>query len=719
MRALIQRIRDDLMATEDTVCLERARLVTDAWRRHDGEPVPVKRAKAFAHVLRHMTLDVRSNPVLAGNTSSRPRAWMLVPEHGVGIAPQVLIENAGLESHLDGAVPDELLDFWRERSFGGCCGIGHLAVDIELVVHRGLEALIAEAQSHCDEADPARRAYREAMAIALQAVIDWAGRYADAAEAAARTERDPLIRACHQRVAEACRRVPARPARNLFEGLQAITLVHLATAIEGHGMSISIGLPDRVLAPFIDDGFDPELATGLCAALMLKVAANSMFGRGSKTQPITVGGLDHRGHDRCNALTRCFLDACERVRVGDPHLFLRWHERIDPAIKRRAAEMLAAGVSMPLLIHDVPTARGFIGAGVAPEDAWDYCVIGCNELGIPGRAQETSTSTSGTVQYLGLLNQTLLDHPDPDAIGDMAELLACLERTMADHACRAREGWARRRPHVAANVPTPFTSALMRGCIARGQDLLEGMAYHFPSLYERGLTNAANALAAIDTLVFQERSATMGDVVAAMGSDFADDTLRERLLAAPKWGNDDERADRWALELVAMRERVLDAVDARFGHPAHFVCHVVRSLHHVDGRRIAASPDGRRAWTPVADSIGAETGTARNGPTAVLHSVLKLDAARCYRGGYNLNLTLPKRDATPEAVLALVETFFGRGGQELQINCLDAATLRAAQHQPERYGDLVVRFTGFSFRFIDLAPAEQAELIARAHAAQR
>jgi len=718
MRAVIQRIRDELMATPDTVCLARARLVTEAWRRHEGEPVPVKRAKAFAHVLRHMTLDVRSNPVFAGNTSLRPRAWMLVPEHGFGIAPQVLIENAGLERHLDGAIPDDLLDFWRDRSFGGCCGIGHLAVDLDLVVHRGLEALVAEARSRIDEADPARRAYREAMAIALGAVIDWAARYVDAADAAARAEPYPLVRACHERVAEACRRVPARPARDLFEGLQAIALVHLATAIEGHGMSISIGLPDRILAPFIGEDFDPELATSLCGAFLLKVAANSLFGRGSKTQPITVGGLDHLGRDRCNALTRCFLDACERVRVGDPHLFLRWHERIDPAIKRRAAEMLAAGVSMPLLIHDVPTAQGFIGAGVAPEDAWDYCVIGCNELGIPGRAQETSTATSGTIEYLELLNQTLLDHPDPDAIDRMGELLGCLERTMADHASRAREGWSRRRPHVAANVPTPFTSALMRGCIARGQDLIEGMAYHFPSLYERGLTNAANALAAIDALVFRERSVTMGEVVAALRSDFAEGALRERLLAAPKWGNDDERADRWALELVAMRERVLDDIDARFGHPAHFVCHVVRSLHHVDGRRIAASPDGRRAWAPVADSIGAETGTARSGPTAVLNSVLKLDAARCYRGGYNLNLTLAKRDATPEAILALVETFFGRGGQELQVNCLDVATLRAAQQDPERHGELVVRFAGFSFRFIDLAPAEQAELIARAEAAE-
>jgi len=161
---------------------------------------------------------------------------------------------------------------------------------------------------------------------------------------------------------------------------------------------------------------------------------------------------------------------------------------------------------------------------------------------------------------------------------------------------------------------------------------------------------------------------------------------------------------------------VLDGIDKQFGHPPHFVCHVVRSLHHTDGWRIAASPDGRFAWTPVADSIGAQPGTACAGPTAVLKSVLKLDAARYYRGGYNLNLTLPRSGTTPDTLRPLIETFFGAGGQELQINCFDAATLHDARKHPERYGGLVVRVAGLSARFIDLSAVEQQELIDRAEA---
>ena len=715
-KALIRKIRDELMSTEDTVCLQRARLVTEAYQQYEDDPVALKRAKAFAHVLRNMDLDVESNPIFAGNTSSQPRAWMLVPEHGMNNDTQVVIENEGLKDILVGQIPEDLQDYWASRSFGGSSGIGHLAVDMHRVVHEGLEAVIAEAQQYGDDQDPDRRNYRQAMSIALRAVIDWAHRYADAAEAAARLQSDPVLRECHLRVAQACRHVPARPARNLFEGLQAMALVHLATAIEGHGMSISIGLPDRVLAPFIDHEFDAEFATNLISAFMLKITANSMFGRGSKTQPVTVGGLDHLGRDQCNALTMCFLEACDRIRVGDPHLFLRWHERIDPRVKRRAVEMLARGVSMPLLISDVSTAQGFINAGVKEEDAWEYCVIGCNELGIPGRSAESATAMAGTIQYLGFLNNMLLEHSDPDSIGGMSQLMGCLEETMSRRAFEMRKGGIQHWKRMAQSVPTPFTSALMRGCIRRGRDMLVGMDYHLPGVYERGLTNAANALATIEQVVFEEGSLSMTELIQAMKDDFQDASVRAHLLAAPRWGNNDDRADRWAVELVAMRERALNAVDAQFGGRPHVVCHVVRSLHHVDGRRIAASPDGRYAWTPVADSIGAQTGTALAGPTAVLNSVLKLDAANNYRGGYNLNLTFSRSSTTPDALLALTETFFGSGGQELQINCFDAETLRDARENPEQYGDLIVRFTGFSTRFVDLAPAEQEELIERAEA---
>ncbi|MBD3182316.1 hypothetical protein GF312_08490 [Candidatus Poribacteria bacterium] len=713
MKELIRNIRDELVSTTDTVCLQRARLITEAYQMFDSYPVPLKRAKAFNHVLQNMDLDLKSNPIFAGNTSSRPRAWMLIPEHGMNNDTQVVIENECLKGILDGQIPRDILDYWKDRSFGGSSGIGHLAVDFQRVVHCGLEDIIAEIKSY-PETNGEESIYRGAMIIGLQAVIDWSERYAEEAQKAAASEENPLIWEAHLRVAEACSRVPAKPAKNLFEALQAMVLVHLVTAIEGHGMSISIGLPDRVLAPFIDDSFDFEYANNLISAFMLKVAGNSFLGRGSKTQATTVGGLNHLGEDQCNQITLAFMEACDDIRIGDPHIFLRWHDDISPKAKEKAVDMLARGVSMPLLINDVPTAQGFINAGCTPEDAWEYCVIGCNELGIPGRSADSSTAVAGTVQYLAMLNDTLLDHPDPDSIQSMDQLLEALEKNMKQRLTRARENGQKHRVRMAENVPTPFTSALMQGCIKNGKDLVLGMKYRLPGVYERGLTNAANALSSIQRVVFKNGSMSMTQLIRAMQDDFNDASVRAKLVSAPRWGNDNNQADQWATILVDMREQVLNSVDEKFNTGPHMVCHVVRSLHHVDGRRIAASPDGRYAWTPVADSIGAQTGTASEGPTGVINSVLKLDAASNYRGGYNLNITLPKSTASPESVMSLVETFFSKGGQEIQINCLDAHVLREAQKNPEEYGDLVVRIAGFSARFVDLSIKEQNELIERA-----
>ncbi|MBT5533042.1 hypothetical protein HOK31_08275 [Candidatus Poribacteria bacterium] len=709
MQHLLQTIRDDLLATPDTVCLERARLVTEAYQEHDGIPILGKRAHAFRHVLRNMTLDLTTNPIFAGNTSTQPRAWMLVPEHGFQGDGQIVIENEALKGFPGHAIPEDLREYWEGRSFGGSAGIGHLAVDFRRVVHEGLESVIEEAGDDRPLPDHDALTYRVTAGRCCRAVIEWAGRYAETAARAAEETDDAQLRALHLRVASACSHVPAKPARNLFEALQSIVLVHLATAIEGHGMSISIGLPDRVLEPFLEDTDD---TTDLLCAFILKIAANSTYGSASKTQAITVGGADHTGADRSNALTLRFLDAFDRTRVGDPHVFVRWHDRLDARVKERAVEMLRDGAGMPLLINDAATARGFEDSGVAPEDAWEYCVIGCNELGIPGRMARSATSGGGIV-YLEHLNRMLLEDPDAVSMRDMDDLMARYAARVTDHVIRSTDAYHRRMQRAAELVPTPFTSALMWDCLRAGRDLAVHNYYNLPGIYERSLTNAANALAAIEETVFTQRSLTMADLIEQMRRDFSDDAMHRLLRDAPKWGTDDARADRWAEELVRLREVALRHVEARLGLSRHVVCHVVRSLHHVDGRRIAASPDGRHAWEPVADSVGAETGTASEGLPSMLLSVLKLGAREHYRGGYNLNLTMLRPNTTPETMMGLIDGFFGEGGQELQIACWDAGLLRDAMRQPDRHGDLVVRVAGFNARFVDLSRREQEELADR------
>jgi formate C-acetyltransferase len=234
--------------------------------------------------------------------------------------------------------------------------------------------------------------------------------------------------------------------------------------------------------------------------------------------------------------------------------------------------------------------------------------------------------------------------------------------------------------------------------------------------YLRGTTNAVNALAVVQSLADREGELQVGDLLA--GLDAGREDVLTFLGQAPKWGNDEDVADRLAIDLNMRRDRALRSVARRAGVPPFAVCHVVRSLHHVDGRRLGPTLDGRAAGTPVADSIGATAGTAAEGPTALLNSVLKLRADRWFTGIYNLNLTLPAGAAADEGILAaLAGAFFTGGGQELQINVLDSHVLRDAQRNPDRHRNLVVRVAGLNARFVELSPEEQRELIGRAEAA--
>ena len=712
---LLERSRQALLGASDSVCLERARLVTEAYRMHAGDPAPILRAKSLHHVLSHMTLDLDTNPILAGNTSSGPRAWMLVPEYGFEMPAQAPIESTSLAGLLEGdAIPRELRAFWRDRSAGGPAGCGHLAIDNQRLLARGLNDFIAEAETLLDDPDSARAVYRQASVIGCRAVIHWGRRFASAAQDAAESTNDPVQAAALRRAARACRQVPAGPARNLFEALQSIALVHLAIHIEGHGYSVSPGRLDQLLLPYYDN--DPD-AVELLAAFMLKLAANSLWGSHSKTQAITVGGVDERGADQSNPLTLLILDACEQVCLPDPALFLRWHQKTSIDVKRKAMGMLTRGFSMPILLGDAQTASGLANAGVSTHDAWDYCVIGCNELGVPGKLIFDAIA----LPEAALLRDLLLADADLESISSMDALLDRLTSRAADHLCREATAHADHVRHVIDSVPTPFTSALMSNGIKRGNDLREELTYPFLNVRSSGFANLINALSAINTAVFEDKTATLSALRAAVRTNFENaEPLRSRLLQAPKWGNDDNRADQWAASWIPRRHSACRSAERESGLRPLLMEMVVRSLHHLEGRRLGATPDGRLAGSPLADSIGPAPETACEGPTALLTSVSKLQPSRYWRGGYNLNLTLPASlwhdEFKLESLRALVDVFFRRGGQELQINVFDADVLRDAQVWPQKYPNLLVRIAGFNALFSHLSRLEQDELIRRAEA---
>ena len=702
--------RDRIKGATDTVCLERARLFTEAYRMFEGEPVPVLRAKALNHFLKNMTIDLQNTPLFAGNTTDEPRGWLTIPEDGFSVPSQAIVEKPSLKGLMDGdAIPGDLRMFWKDKPVNP--PRGHLIVNNKLLLEKGLSYVIELAQQPAD--DHGVEVFRKACAISCQAVIDWSNRYAVAAEEEMKITEDPTLKQVYLLMAAACRHVPARPARNMYEALQSMALVHLAMHFEGHRYSVSPGRLDQLLLPYYRA---EEPTAELLAGFMLKIFANNVYGSHSKTQTITLGGVDRDGNDQCNPVTLEVLNALELIKTNDPLIFLRWHENISDEVKNKAITMLMSGMAMPMLVGDEETARGFINYGVKEQDAWNYAVLGCNELGIPGKMIFQAT----TIWELSALRDVLT--------GSYGEQPVSLDALMDQTAGKAKtdlrnrlEGHLKSTHQHGTIYPTPFTSSLMDGCIERGKDLAVETEYPFINIRSVGFANLVDAFAAIDHVVYQNQAVDLSEVIRAIENNYEEaGLLQKKLLDAPRWGNDNDYVDDIALKWLKMRRKILEELEKEFDCPTLIEELVTRSLHHVEGKRIKATPDGRNDFTPLSDSVGAPMGASTSGPTALCNSVCKMQPALYWPGGYNFNITFPlvksEGDMVTRKIKTMVDVFFSNGGQEYQISALDESVLLDALEHPEKYPHLMVRIAGFNGYFTQLSEVEQWEMIERARA---
>jgi formate C-acetyltransferase len=258
---------------------------------------------------------------------------------------------------------------------------------------------------------------------------------------------------------------------------------------------------------------------------------------------------------------------------------------------------------------------------------------------------------------------------------------------------------------------------LIDDCIARGRDYNAGGArYNTTYVMPVGVGTTTDALSAIEHHVFGEQAVRMGELAGALASNFdGRDALRGVLWHhTPRYGNDDERADRLLRRVCDMLFAIVDGRPNTRGGAWH-VNYLSTTCHVYFGSVTGATPDGRRAGEPVSDGISPVQGTDRGGPTAVLRSAAKMDHART--GGTLLNLKFAP-DVLDGAegidrLAHLVRSYFRLDGHHIQFNVVTADTLRAAKAAPEQHRDLIVRVAGYSDYFCDLTGPLQDEIIAR------
>jgi formate C-acetyltransferase len=627
------------------------------------------------------------------------------------------------------------------------------------IYRKGLLDLISEIDEMLakGEGQRARGEELRAMKIAAEAMIHYAHRHADELtrisnfefQSAESVER----RAELLKLAEICRWVPAHAPRTFHEALQYYWFVHIGVITELNPWdSFNPGRLDQHLWPF----YEKEIASGSLSKERAKELLQSFWikfnnhpappkigvtARESSTYTdfalINVGGLKADGSNAVNELSYLILDVVEEMRILQPSSMVQLSRENPDSFIERAMQIVKTGFGQPSIFNSDAIVQELLRQGKSLEDAREGGASGCVESGAFGREAYWLT---GYFNLPKVLEITLHGGVDPrtgkqigfpsgkcrmETLESYDDLLDAFKKQLNHFIDIKIKGNLKIEKLFADYMPAPFLSLLIDDCIANGKDYNAGGArYNTSYIQGVGLGTVTDMLAALKYWVYDGRTVgredfkTVGreEMMRALMIDFVGyEDLRYKLIyETPKYGNDDDYADKLAVKVFEM---FFDAVDGRPNARGgkHHIMMLPTTSHVYFGSVTGATPDGRKAWQPMSEGISPVQGADVKGPTAVLKSASKIDHLRT--GGTLLNQKftpqLLKGDKGIKAASALVRSYFSLNGHHIQFNVVTAKTLRDAQIHPEKYRDLIVRVAGYSDYFNDLSEALQNEIIRR------
>lgn len=422
------------------------------------------------------------------------------------------------------------------------------------------------------------------------------------------------------------------------------------------------------------------------------------------------------------------MDAVRHVKVYQPSLACRIHNKSPEKYLRKIVDVVRAGMGFPACHFDDTHIKMMLAKGVSIEDARDYCLMGCVEPQKAGRLYQW-TSTAYTQWPIAI--ELVLNHGVPLWYGkqvtpDLGDLSQFDTFEKFDNAVKEQIKYMTRLTAAATTIsqrvhrdmaPKPLMSIMYEGCMENGKDVSAGGAmYNFgPGVVWSGLATYADSMAAIKKLVYDDKKYTLKELNEGLKADFEGyETMRNDCLNAPKYGNDDDYADFFCSDIVNFTEHLHRQYRTLYS----ILCHGTLSISNNTpfGALTGASANGRKAWTPLSDGISPTQGADFKGPTAIIKSVSKMSNDSMNLGMvHNFKIMSGLLD-TPEgenALITLLRTACMYGNGEMQFNYLDNNTLLEAQKNPQENRDLVVRVAGYSAFFVELCKEVQDEIISR------
>lgn len=620
--------------------------------------------------------------------------------------------------------PTSVRGLWKERAMMSFeIATGHCMMDYERVITRGMKSYREEIERELGgECSEQKKLMLEAMLSALGSVRAFADRFASLARLRADEAKEEGERARMLRIADMCSRLPEEPARDFLEAVQSMYLTHILTEMsDASWYTVSLGNLDRILLPFHrseDREFECEILRQLYRDL------ETHRGRDCS---IVIGGVDEKGRDVTNELSYMILEVERELLMRAPVIAIRVHDGTPKELLDAAVCPELFEIGQPSFYGEEACRAALTYRGVSPEDIEKLSPSGCMEVVVPGAEQRDSWGcvinmhlplefalNGGKPFVIELPEPVPTDRTPrlPESIDELWESYEFyLEALFSMFAKYNIDGTAYREK----NRPNPFKSMMTRGCIKSGRDLGMGADFHIITSEGHMLANTADAIGAIDELVFKSHRYTLKELVAAAKANYEG---YEEILAAikrvPKYGTSNRIADENAAHLV----RVFAGVTERASYDNHKFCVSLHTLEHdaTWAKKMPATLDGRRAGDYFAKNAGPSNLARAAGPTAVTLSATRL-GQHLMPGGQALDLYFNRRNfETPERrdkLISLIKTYHKLGGVQLQVNSVSVDTLRAAYEKPEDYNHVIVRRGGHSVRFNDLSRDARLEFIER------
>ena len=740
--------------------------------------VPVGRALAFRHIIEHRTIYLGDGELIVGERGHAPKATPTYPELCCHSLEDLRIlatrERTPFEvsDEVRRVYADEIIPFWsgrsiRERLFARMAdawrrafdagvftefmeqrAFGHAILDDKIYRHGFLDfkERIAARRRRLDRLSDPRAFDKDeelkAMAISADAIIRFAERHAEKARQLADAETDTGRKAELETIAEVCSHVPAHAPRTFHEALQSYWFVHLGVVTELNTWdSFNPGRLDQHLAPFYRRETAAAALTRDGAMELLECfwvkfnnqpappkvgITEEQSGTYQDFALINTGGVRADGSDAVNEVSYLILDVADEMQLMQPSACVQLSAKTPDRFLDRACEVVRTGLGQPSMFNTDTIVREMLYAGKSLTDARAGGPSGCVTVSAFGKESCTLTGYVNWPKILELAcyggvdpnsgNPVGPDTGDPRTFGSFEQFFEAYRRQLAHFIDTKIAGNNLIERLYATTMPAPYMSILMDDCIEKARDYHNGGARYNPTYIQGvGLGTLTDALTAVRYHVYDKKTLSMDDLLAAMEANFdgREDLRRALAHATPAYGNDDDYADEVA-------ERVFTAYhDLLNGRPntkggVYRVNLLPTTVHIYFGAVTGALPNGRKAGVPLSEGISPTQGADVKGPTAVFKSAARIDHSRT--GGTLLNMKFSPAVLAGDGIrnlAALVRGYFQLDGHHVQFNVVDADTLRAAQEEPEAYRNLIVRVAGYSDYFVDVGRALQNEIISR------